>query len=151
MNSALYWAVCFGNTNPTDRTQIYSENAPTVCIPVHNTRRMYKQEQSSSVLTHSVQIWQERSSQIWRSDFPLESLAPATAHTPLSLFTCFQHEKGKQGVSFRSGIWNHSFSWSQCVMVLLHHACLSSSMDPLTFCLCCELPPLCLCLSLSHS
>lgn len=140
MNSALYWAVCFGNTNPTNRTQTYSENALTVCIPVHNTRRMYKQEQEYECtdtfgadmagkillnLTQWVSTGEFGSSHSWYSSHCL----------------LVSSRKRKQGVSFRSGIWNYSFSGSQCMMVLLHHACLSSSMDPLTFWLSCELSP----------
>lgn len=85
---------------------------------------------------------------ILRNDFPLESLAPVTADTPLSMddtmslhssVYLFPAEKKKQSVSFRSEIWNHSFFGSQCKMVLLHHACLSASMATLSFWLYCEL------------
>lgn len=143
MNSALYWAVCFENTNPL-ATHKYTVKR-TVCIPMHNTR-VYKQwhiqprhrsrKDPLHVLFFSC------------DDFPLESLAPVTADTPLTgwndesplLCTCLQ-QKSKQSVSFRSEVWNHSFSGCQCKMVLLHHACLAASMDLLSFWLYCELSP----------
>ena len=114
---------------PTNRTQTYSE---THCVHTHaciiqeectNKNRVWKRWH----------FWSRYGSRkdppllyFHAMTFPVESLAPVTADTPLTgwndesprLCLLVSSRKRKQSVSFRSEIRNHSFSGSPCVTLV---------------------------------
>ena len=137
---------------PTNRTQTYSE---THCVHTHaciiqeectNKNRVWKRWHFWS------QIWkQERSSASLFSCNDFSSGEFGSSHSWYSshrmkwwvsspLFTCLQQKKKAERLF---PVWNTKslFLWKP-----LRHTCLSASMDPHSFWLCCELSP-----SVSHT
>lgn len=151
MSSALYRAVCFGNTNPPTTHKHTVKH--TVCIPTHNAGRMYEQRTESSdtfgsdtgeAMTFHSRVWP-------RSPGANSSHRVKNDESPLCVYS-YPAGKNESTVSLSGLEYEITvFCRSQCTMVLLHHTCLSSSVDAHSFWLFCELCPVCVCLSPSHS
>ena len=151
MSSALYWAVCFGNTNPPTTHKHTVKH--TVCVPMHNAGRMCGQRtESSDTFGSGTGAATTFHSRVWiRSPGANSSHRMKNDESPLCVYS---YPAGKNesrasisGLEYEIAL----FCGSRCMTVLLHHACLSASEDPHSFWLFCELFPVCVCLSRSHS